>query len=1484
MRLFAALQNLSAAALDSVVVDLTSLYGADSESLTLVETGRDTGVFEGTIPLSSFFVVANPGNLTLETRDSGAPSYVSDEITARYYGLSEAFTTATVISARLLFIDSFGQPVETVAVGEPVRLRAIDYNRGEAFQIDSFNISVEGLTGGDFEEVTLWELADGGGVFEGAIPSVLGGSPPLDISLGLSPGEMIRATLDNYPTPTLTQASALVVSSAVHWLDAQGQPTTTFLEGGLTWVQVIDHGANIGPGVDSAEVSVSSQLGGDFETLTLTETGGSTGVFTGSIRLQLGPGDSYDGYLQVNESVGPPHAFDTLTASHYDGFGNVTATATTLGSRTWFLDGFGNQVASYAVGESVHVRVEDHNRNVPGVFDTVAVTVESQTTGDSELVTLWETGKDTGVFEGSVLMSNSGAPSSNDGLLVAQAGESLRAWHEDALAFTISEDVAQVADAAIRFIDAEGAPTDELLEGAFAWIQVVSQASNYDPGVAETFATDIASLYGNDGTNVFLTETGPSTGVFEGQIRVSHNPGPGDLGISTSGSPAYLPDQVTAYYAGLEVTATMVASRMDFIDAFGQVVDVVPVSSPVRVRVVDHNQNDPGLIDSFDVQLTSLQTGDLEYLTVTETGFDTGIYEGSLATNTFAPTSYDGALAVGYGDTVTALHANLTSPAFAQATAVTVGSVVRWVDAAGQPATVFLEGDLAYVQVIDHGANVSPGIDSAEVSVYTELGGDFETLTLTETGDSTGVFTGSIRLQLGPGNSYDGYLQVNESAGPPHEFDTLTAAHNDGYAWVYATATTLGSRTWFIDGYGNQVSSYAVGETVHVRVEDHNHNVPGVFDTVAVTVESQTTGDSELLTLWETGKDTGVFEGSVVMSDSGAPGSNDGQLVAQVGESLRAWHEDALAFTISEDSALVTDAAVTFIDEEGAPTSELLEGDVARVRVVSRLANFNPGLVDTLLVDVSAQSTGDAAVVTLTETGISTSVFEGAVALTSGPDPGPGTLQTGNGGPPAYLFDQVTATFGGASATATTIGSRAFFIDAFGQVVTAVAVNAPVRVRVVDHNVDDPGLIDSFSVQLESQQTGDVELVTVVETGFDTGIYEGSLASSTSVPSGSDGTLAVTFGDTLVLTHANLTNPANTQATAVTVGSVVQWVDAAGQPSAVYLEGDLAYVQVIDHGANASPSVNTIEVSVSSDLGGDYEPLTLTETGGSTGVFTGSVRLQLGPGNGNDGYLQVNESAGPPHEFDTLVASHNDGYAWVYATATTLGSRTWFLDGFGNQVSSYAVGETVHVRVEDHNRNVPGVFDTVAVTVESQTTGDSELVTLWETGKNTGIFEGSVPLSDSGAPSSNDGLLVAQVGESLRAWHEDALAFTISEANALVTGAEIVFVDASGAPTTELLESDVARVRVVSQSSNVDPGLVDTVAVDVSAQYSPDAEVVTLTETGPSTGVFEGAVALTSGPDPGPGVLQTGNGGPPAYLFDQVTATFGGASATATTI
>ncbi|MGI5869738.1 MAG: DUF2341 domain-containing protein [Kiritimatiellia bacterium] len=83
--------------------------------------------------------------------------------------------------------------------------------------------------------------------------------------------------------------------------------------------------------------------------------------------------------------------------------------------------------------------------------------------------------------------------------------------------------------------------------------------------------------------------------------------------------------------------------------------------------------------------------------------------------------------------------------------------------------------------------------------------------------------------------------------------------------------------------------------------------------------------------------------------------------------------------------------------------------------------------------------------------------------------------------------------------------------------------------------------------------------------------------------------------------------------------SVVRFVDAGGNDVEVYPEGDDIYLWFTDADANRNPdAVETITLLVRNETTGDYEFITLTETGEDTGVFTTTTPLPSSPSSGLD--------------------------------------------------------------------------------------------------------------------------------------------------------------------------------------------------------------------------------------------------------------------------
>ncbi len=116
-----------------------------------------------------------------------------------------------------------------------------------------------------------------------------------------------------------------------------------------------------------------------------------------------------------------------------------------------------------------------------------------------------------------------------------------------------------------------------------------------------------------------------------------------------------------------------------------------------------------------------------------------------------------------------------------------------------------------------------------------------------------------------------------------------------------------------------------------------------------------------------------------------------------------------------------------------------------------------------------------------------------------------------------------------------------------------------------------------------------------------------------------------------------------------------------------------------------------------------------------------------------------------------------------------------------NATSAFNIGETAFIRLDDSDQNVDyQVIDVVTVTVTSVSTGDSESVQLSETGLDTGIFTGYLPIA-SGAASVGDCLLQGAPQSSVTVSYVDPVdAADVSQATARLDPVQRVFESSTG--------------------------------------------------------------------------------------------------------
>ena len=228
---------------------------------------------------------------------------------------------------------------------------------------------------------------------------------------------------------------------------------------------------------------------------------------------------------------------------------------------------------------------------------------------------------------------------------------------------------------------------------------------------------------------------------------------------------------MTASFGPYSATAHTVGSRVVFIDGFGRQTSTFPIGSRVRVRVTDPSRNSPGSRDTTSITLVACQS-DQEYIQLTETRLQHGSLRGRIPEPAAEPrerrrhSPRRGALR----------HPGVLSEPQQSDLDGGQGHVhgreVLFVDAQGQPASVFLEGTRAYLRVVDPG----------QERLGDGGGRERRSFRVTWSGDAPGDGGGLGRLHgldraalLFQGVLQNGILETSQAPGPPHEFETLRA-------------------------------------------------------------------------------------------------------------------------------------------------------------------------------------------------------------------------------------------------------------------------------------------------------------------------------------------------------------------------------------------------------------------------------------------------------------------------------------------------------------------------------------------------------------------------------------------------------------------------------------------------------------------------------------------------------------------------------------
>ena len=204
--------------------------------------------------------------------------------------------------------------------------------------------------------------------------------------------------------------------------------------------------------------------------------------------------------------------------------------------------------------------------------------------------------------------------------------------------------------------------------------------------------------------------------------------------------------------------------------------------------------------------------------------------------------------------------------------------------------------------------------------------------------------------------------------------------------------------------------------------------------------------------------------------------------------------------------------------------------------------------------------------------------------------------------------------------------------------------------------------------------------------------------------------------------------------------------------------GNALALSVTDADLNSlSAIVETIVVSVKNNATGELEAVTLTETGVNTGIFTGTLPTLFGAtaGTNNSGSLNTQAT-------DTVTVTYSDALTATSTTATPTATDTVSggVTGTVTITPTSGPGDTLTIAVTDADLNTSTTTaQTVVVTAVNSVTGESEAVTLTETGPNTGIFSGTLATAaGAAAGTNNSGSMNTKAADTVVVTYNDTLA------------------------------------------------------------------------------------------------------------------------------
>jgi len=401
---------------------------------------------------------------------------------------------------------------------------------------------------------------------------------------------------------------------------------------------------------------------------------------------------------------------------------------------------------------------------------------------------------------------------------------------------------------------------------------------NMDFAVVETTVVQISKAGGGATISMPLTESGINTGIFTGSIATADvgSDSPSQLRVTRSQALTF------SYQDALPVNSTSVTILPRYLGSLLQTFNVLLAGGALRISLTDKdlNLNDAVAETVQGIYVTNIMTHQREQVILTETGFtpDTaGTFTGVLSTlaDKSRGVDFSGKMMVQAGDLLNVVYAD-TGPRVditRDVRIATRGEVTK------TPLFVAVDAPMMVtVSDMDMDRNVQ-AVDTIPHLLKITKDQVMKTIALTETGLSTGLFTGEVTLTKS--------MSTLSTFGPVSAWESITVTYSDQMPLdeiekilpVFAQGQVTVSPWPWID---------AANERLSITISDMDMNRDALIaETIAkasdqayvslyLDKKKQTVLDREFLQLTETGMNSGVFTGDIDVDPTGSAAAGNG--------------------------------------------------------------------------------------------------------------------------------------------------------------------------------------------------------------------------------------------------------------------------------------------------------------------------------------------------------------------------------------------------------------------------------------------------------------------------------------------------------------------------------------------------------------------------------------------------------------------------------